>query len=82
MNLYRIHITNEHFRQSNEGEHVDLEAALRTAMRGALQIGTDEICGGKNYFGADVTVALDGEILERRLVSVGATPVKMPIDAT
>ena len=78
MPLYRIHIVNRDFRESNESEHPDDASALKGAIRGALAIGTDEVCGGKPFFGADVTVAIDGEIIERRMVAIGSTSLQTP----
>jgi hypothetical protein len=74
--MYRIHVTNGDFRVNNDRNLPNSRAALKEGTKGALQIGSDEVTGGKSFFGAEITVALDGEILERRMVAVGATPLQ------
>ena len=75
MPTYHLHVVNEDFRSSNHSEHADRETAIRAGMRGALQIGTDEICAGKPFFGAEITISLDGEVLERRVIAIGSSPL-------
>lgn len=76
MPVYRIRVVNKDFRASNDVEHPDHKMALKAALKGAFQIGTDEVCGGKPFFGAEITIALDGDVLERRMVAIGATPLQ------
>lgn len=73
MPTYHVHVVNEDFRSSNQSEHADRNTALKAGMRGALAIGTDEICAGKPFFGAEITVLLDGEVLERRVIAIGSS---------
>ena len=50
--------------------------ARRHALRAVLDIGADEICNGKIFFGAEVIVERDGEVEERFLVGIGQSPLK------
>ena len=74
MPTFRIRLTNKDFAASEELEAPTPEAARTNALRGALQIGTDEICAGKMFFGAEVCIECDGET-ERLLVAIGASPL-------
>jgi hypothetical protein len=73
---FQIHVVNSDFDSHNEIEAQSLEEAQRRALRGALQIGTDELCKGTPFFGAEVTVEAGGEMKERFLVSMGQSPLK------
>ena len=76
MPIYRIQLINKDFQVSNEIDQPDLEAALRAGLKGALAIGAEEICDGQPFFGAEVIIALDGDVLERRMIAVGASPLQ------
>jgi hypothetical protein len=75
MPKYLVRVVNDEFRAENEEEHPDAAAAAEQAIRGALEVGVEQILLGKRFFGAEVTVA-DGNIYERFVVSVGASPLK------
>ena len=72
---YRISISNKNFRASDEHELPNHGAAVREALKGALQIGTDEVCGGEAFFGAEVGIECDGEVFERLVIAIGASPL-------
>ena len=75
MPKYLIRLVNDEFRAENEEEHPDAALAGKEAVRGALEVGVEQVLAGKRFYGAEVTVA-DGNILERFVVSVGASPLK------
>jgi hypothetical protein len=76
MPTFRITVLNRDFSVSSDSELPGPDEALEQALKGALQIGTDEVRGGKHFFGAEVTVECDGETVERLMVAIGATPLK------
>ena len=76
MPVYRISVINESFTASNEYELASVAAAQSYAVKGALNIGTDEIVAGKSFFGAEVKIETDGEPVVRFMVSVGASPLQ------
>lgn len=73
---FQIHIVNRDFRASNEISAPNFEAARRQAILAALQIGTEEVCRGSPFFGAEVGVEEGGELRERFLVSIGQSQLK------
>jgi hypothetical protein len=75
MPIYRISIVNRDFRASDEHELPSREAAVKEALKGALQIGAEEVCGGAQFFGAEVGVECDGEVFERLVIAIGASPL-------
>jgi len=75
MPKYRISIVNKNFRASDEHELPSHEAAVKEALKGALQIGADEVCGGEQFFGAEVGIECDGEVFERLVIAIGASPL-------
>jgi len=72
---YRITIINRDFRASEDVEASSLDAARTEALRGALNIGTDEICEGKMFFGAEISIQGDGHEPERLMVAIGTSPL-------
>ncbi len=76
MSVFRISVVNETFRASDEHELATASEARMEALKGALAIGSDEVTNGKQFFGAEVTVEKDGELVERFVVSVGASPIE------
>ena len=73
---YRISIVNHHFRASNEHDLPSADAARTEAIKGALQIGTSEVCMDRPFFGAEVSIESDGEPVSRYIVSVGVSSLK------
>jgi hypothetical protein len=73
---FRICIVNSDFRDCEDAHLQNVEAARKQALKGALQIGADEIAGGSTFFGAEVSVESDGEVLERMMVAIGASTLK------
>ena len=76
MPVFRISVINESFTASHEYELASVEAAESHAVKGALGIGTDEIIAGKSFFGAEIRIETDGELVGRFVVSAGASPLQ------
>ena len=76
MTAYRITIVNRDFAASEDIEVADAGVARTEALRGALHIGTDEICEGKMFFGAEITVQGDGKAPERMMIAIGTSPLR------
>ena len=78
MPTFQISIVNETFASSNDHEGHSLDEATAQAIRGALQIGAEEVAAGKQYFGAEVKVETANEVVVRYVVSVGASRLALP----
>ena len=76
MPSYCITIINRDFRASESIEAASQDAARGEALRGALNIGTDEICEGKMFFGADISIEGAGGTAERLMVAIGASHLR------
>jgi len=76
MPSFRTTIVNRDFSVCNEEELPDRDTALEKAVKGALQIGLEEVCKGYPFFGAEVTIESGGHLLERRMVAVGVSPLR------
>lgn len=76
MPTYRITIINRDFRANEDIDAPSADAARIDALKGALQIGTDEICEGKMFFGAEVSIQGNGEAAERLMVAIGTSPLQ------
>ena len=53
-----------------------MQAARTEGLRGALQVGVEEVCEGKSFFAAQVTIENEHQPTERMVVAVGASPLK------
>lgn len=76
MPKYRVHVVNRDFASSDDREFPNMEVARTEAIRGALQIGTQEVCEGRAFFAAQITIDNDHAPTERILVAVGASPIQ------
>lgn len=81
MASFQIYIVNSDFACCNDIEAHGPDEAREQALRGALAIGTDEICKGNAYFGAEVRIELDGDTKDRFLVSIGQSRLNGRLDA-
>ena len=75
MPSYVVTLTNATFRSRAEHEFDDDQGAIDNAVRGAISVGADEVCNGEPLFIAGITIARSGEIVARRAVAVGSTPL-------
>ena len=76
MPIYRVHIRNRDFQSTADGDHTDDKQAMREALRGVLAIGSEEVANGKAFFGAELSLALDGEIVERWMIAIGSSSLQ------
>lgn len=76
MPKYQISLVNDEFHSREEINCPDIVAARKQAIASALAIASDVVAGGKPYFGAEVTLAEDGEVRSRFVVSAGASMLK------
>lgn len=76
MPTYRISIVNRDFTATEDIEAADANAARRQALRGALNIGTDEVCDGKSFFGAEITIQADRAAPERLMLAIGTSSLR------
>jgi len=77
MPTFQIRITNETFASTNNHEGHSLDDVTVQAIKAALQIGTEEVAAGKDFFGAEVKVETANEVVKRFIVSVGASPLTL-----
>jgi hypothetical protein len=73
---FQIRIVNSDFNDCSEADASDANEAKSIGLKGALQIGTDEIRRGAGFFGAEVSAMLDGETLSRTVVALGASSLQ------
>jgi hypothetical protein len=73
---YRITIVNRDFSASEDIDVADAGAARTEALRGALNIGTDEICEGKMFFGAEISIQGQDKPQERMMIAIGTSPLR------
>ena len=74
--MFNIRVVNCDFESSNEVDLPDSEHARNHALRAALGIGTDELCKGIPFFGAEIRIEHHGQAPERIMVAMGASPLK------
>ena len=77
MPTFHVTIVNETFSSSNSYEMHSIDDATGQALRAALEIGSDEVAGGKNIFAAEVRVAIADEVVRRFVVSISAAPLQV-----
>lgn len=73
---YQIHVVNSDYEACNDSDALNFDGARKQGLRAALQIGIEEVCNGTPFFGAEVRVELDGELMERFVVSIGQSPLR------
>ena len=77
MPKYCIRVVNRNFATSTDSELSNMEAARSDGLKGALQIGVQEIYEGKtSFFAAEVTIENDHEPTERMMVAIGTSPLQ------
>jgi hypothetical protein len=73
--VFQITVVNDKFASTSEQEFADADLATEQAIRGALELGTEQVLTGERFFGAEVLVA-EGSSLERFVVAVGVSPIR------
>lgn len=75
MPRYRIRITNREFESCSDANATDHDGVRSEALKSALQIGIDDVCNGKAFFGAEVAIENEHEPIERLVVAIGMSPL-------
>ena len=75
MPTFQITIVNDTFAATSEETVDDLGAAKLSALKGALELGMEQLLGGKPLFGAEVTVG-HGVRRDRFIVSMSISALK------
>lgn len=76
MAIFQITVINQTFEAHNEHDLPTEEDARAEAIRGALEIGLDEVGVASPLFAAEVKIASDGEQIARYVVSMGVCPLR------
>jgi hypothetical protein len=76
MTIFRITVANQSFRACGSHELPSVEKARQEGIRNALGMGCDEVRRGKEFFGAEVTIDCENQVVGRFIVSIGASALK------
>lgn len=76
MPVFSISVINRTFQTCNDVDAANLDAARAQALKGALEMGVEEVCGGTPFFGAEIRVESDQGALERLVVAIGTSPIQ------
>lgn len=76
MPTYRISVINRHFKTSDDFDAANADTARAQALRGALQMGVDEVCNGAMFFGAQISIEGERAEPERLVIAIGASPLQ------
>ena len=76
MPKFTVQIVNRDFRANSEVDAPDIDSAHSEAIRGAMMIGTEEVCAGKPFFGAEILVEGHAGDAQRFMIAIGATPLQ------
>ena len=78
MPVFRVSVVNETFESSNHHDAATVSEAQQRAIKGALEIGVEELSKGKPFFGAEVRVENGDELVSRFVVSMGVSALQLP----
>ena len=76
MPIVRIHIINSEFAVCEDVDVSSPEMAREQALKGALEIATEEVRNGKPFFGAEVRIESADDTLDRLMVAVGVSSLQ------
>jgi hypothetical protein len=76
MPTFQIRVINTDYDDSSEVDRPSTDEARAEALKGALQIGVEEVCNGSPFFGAEVCIESGSEVLERLVVAIGVSPLR------
>lgn len=76
MPTFKVHVVNSDFSASQDMDARDVEAAQNQGLKAALAIGSDQVCGGMQFFAAVVCVEYEGDEKARMVISIGQSPLK------
>lgn len=75
MPTFQISVTNDDFRSTNQHDCADAEAARKMALRGVLDIGVEQVIGGKEFFAAEISIEHERQSVGRFMISIGSSPL-------
>jgi hypothetical protein len=75
MPAFQITVVNDQFTSTIAEELSDVKEARVSALKGALEMGIEQILAGKPLFGAHVTVS-DSDVRQEFIVSIAMSPLK------
>ena len=73
MPTFRICVLNDDFCATDDHACANSDAARRTALQGALDIGVGQLMDGKAFFGAEVTVDQGEERVGHFAIAIGTS---------
>ena len=76
MGTYHVTIVNEHFSSSNEHRCDNVADAWKHAIKGALDIASEQVSHVDPYFGAEIVLDEGEKRVGRYVISVGVSPLK------
>jgi hypothetical protein len=76
MPTFQVHVINTDFSTRADIDRPTRDQARKEALQSALQIGVEEVCNGRHFFGAEVRIERDDEVVERLLVAVGVSSLR------
>lgn len=76
MTTFSINVVNSDFASSSSVDASSPEEARLEALKGVLQIGSDEVCKGKSFFAAEIRIQSGDKIVERMAVAIGASTLQ------
>jgi hypothetical protein len=73
MSTFQVRVINTDFHARADIDRPTRDEARKEALKSALQIGVEEVCNGKHFFGAEVCIESGDEVVERLVVAVGVS---------
>jgi hypothetical protein len=73
MPTFHISVINDEFCSTNQYDCADAETARQTALRGGLDIGVEQVMGGKEFFGAEITVEHGSKRVAQFVIAIGSS---------
>ena len=77
MTTFSINIVNKDFESTNSLDASSPEEARLEALKGALQIGSEEVCKGNPFFAAEIHIQSGDKVIERMAVAIGASTLRL-----
>ena len=73
MPTFQVDVINTDFSTRVEIDRPSRDEARKEALQSALQIGVEEVCNGRHFFGAEVRIESGDKVVERLVVAVGVS---------
>jgi hypothetical protein len=75
MPTFQISVANSEFATEIEQEFENIEEAKSQALKGVLDLASEQVVAGTPFFGAEVNVT-DGRNSKRFIVAIGVSPLQ------